>query len=162
MLNTIKDLDRNREIYPTKKSSLLPLLYTIQQRDGYITPEGIREVAAECGCSPAYAQSVASFYTMYFKEKVGKNIIAVCTNISCALCEGDELLRMLENLLEIKAGETTPDNSITLLEVECLGSCGTAPVAMINENYEENLTIEKVTKIVEELKETAAKKEEDE
>ncbi len=156
MLNTVKDLERSQKIYPTKQSSILPLLYNIQQRDGHITPEGITEVAKACDASPAYVQSVASFYTMYFKKPVGKNIFAICTNISCALCEGDELLRLLEKLLGIKAGETTKDGLITLLEVECLGSCGTAPVAMVNENYEENLTIEKVTKIIEGIMEQSA------
>jgi len=146
-----KNLERARKLYPSQESLILPLLYKMQERDGYVTPEAMQEIADETGATPAFVQSVASFYTMYFKKKVGKNVIAVCTNISCELCKGDELLKALRSLLSVENGGTTKDEKITLLEVECLGSCGTAPVVQVNNDYIENATFEGMVKIVEDL-----------
>ncbi len=89
---------------------------------------------------------------MLYKKPLGKYVIQVCTNISCLLCNSEQILSHLEKRLGIKPGETTADNRYTLLEVECLASCDTAPVAQINDDYHENLTVEKIDQILEILK----------
>jgi len=101
--------------------------------------------------SPNEVYEVASFYTMLYKGPVGRYVIQVCTNISCLLCNCEEIMAHLQKRLGIKPGETTSDGKFTLLEVECLASCGTAPVVQINEDYHENLTVEKLDRILDSL-----------
>ncbi len=103
------------------------------------------------GMAPNEVYEVASFYTMLYKRPVGKYVIQVCTNISCLLCNSEEIMAHLQQRLGIKPGETTADRKFTLLEVECLASCGTAPVVQINEDYHENLTVEKLDRILDAL-----------
>jgi NADH:ubiquinone oxidoreductase subunit E len=98
--------------------------------------------------SPALVASVASFYTMLNREPVGRHLIQVCTNISCSLLGAEHLLEYISRKLGIQPGETTPDGEFTLLEVECLGSCGTAPMMQVNDRYYENLTEEKADQIL--------------
>jgi len=94
---------------------------------------------------------VVSFYTMFNREPVGENLIQVCTNISCSLLSAEHIVEYIKNKLGIDVGETTPDNKFTLVTVECLGSCGTAPMMQINDTYYENLTEEKIDRILEKL-----------
>jgi NADH-quinone oxidoreductase E subunit len=101
--------------------------------------------------SPAYVGAVASFYTMFNKEPVGKFHVQVCTNLSCILLGAEHIVECLEKKLGIGLGQTSPDKRFTLSEVECLGSCGTAPVAQINDDYYENLTPEGVVRLIDEL-----------
>jgi NADH-quinone oxidoreductase subunit E len=101
---------------------------------------------------PNEVYEVASFYTMLYKKPVGKYVIQVCTNISCLLCNCEEIMAHLEKRLGIRPGETTSDQRFTLMEAECLASCGTAPVAQINEDYYESLTPEKMDRILDSMK----------
>jgi NADH-quinone oxidoreductase E subunit len=137
--------------YPQARSALIPSLHLAQAEAGYLSPEIIREVAKIFRLSPNEVYEVASFYTMLFKKPVGKYVIQVCTNISCLLCNCEEIMAHLQKRLGIKPGETTPDRKFTLMEVECLASCGTAPVVQINEDYHENLTVEKLDRILDSL-----------
>jgi len=146
-----KNFERSKGLYPTKQSLILPLLYEAQEQDGYVTKEAMKRIAEETEVSPAFVESVASFYTMYFKKKAGTNIIAVCTNISCELCKGSEIIELIKGVLKIDIGGTTENGLFTLLEVECLGSCGTAPVVQVNNEYVENATFEKIAKIIEKI-----------
>jgi NADH-quinone oxidoreductase E subunit len=100
---------------------------------------------------PTEVASVASFYTMFNRQPVGENLIQVCTNISCSLLGAEHIVEYLKDKLGIDVGETTPDNKFTLAIVECLGSCGTAPMMQINDTYYESLTEEKIDQILEEL-----------
>ncbi|MBI5180105.1 MAG: NAD(P)H-dependent oxidoreductase subunit E, partial [Nitrospirae bacterium] len=95
---------------------------------------------------------VATYYTMYKTKPTGRHLIQVCTNLSCSLLGADHIVKYLENRLGIKVGETTPDNRLTLITVECLGSCGTAPMMQVDDTYYENLTEEGINRILEELK----------
>jgi len=138
--------------YPQPRSALIPSLQMAQAEAGYLTPEVILEVSEIFGLSPGEVSEVASFYTMLFKAPVGRYVIQVCTNISCLLCNSESIMAHLQERLGIKPGETTPDKKFTLFEVECLASCGTAPVAQINDEYHENLTTEKLDRILDSLK----------
>ena len=138
--------------YPHPRSALIPSLQLAQGEIGYLAPEAIREIADLFGLTPSEVLEVATFYTMLYKKPVGKYVIQVCTNISCLLCNSEQILSHLEKRLGIKPGETTPDKMYTLLEVECLASCDTAPVVQINDDYHESLTVEKIDRILEILK----------
>ncbi len=134
--------------YPQKEAALLPALYLAQREFGHLSNEALRYVAQRLDLPPARVYGVATFYTMYNKEPVGKYLIQVCTNICCSLMGGDHVFHYISKKLGIKEGETTTDNKFTLMRVECLGACGNAPVMQINDKYYENLTKEKVDRII--------------
>ena len=137
--------------YPRARSALIPSLHAVQAETGYLTKEAVAEVADIFHLSPNEVWEVVSFYTMFYRKPVGKYVLQVCTNISCMLCDSTEILQHLQKRLQIKTGETTPDGKFTLLEVECLASCGTSPVVQINDDYHENLTTEKLDQILDGL-----------
>ncbi len=138
--------------YPHPNSALLPALALAQKEAGWLSPEALEEVADVMGLSPAHVGSVASFYTMFNRRPVGKYLVQVCTNISCSLLGAEHIVEHLKRRLGIEVGQTTTDGMFTLLEVECLGSCGTAPMMQVNDVYYENLTEERVDQILEELR----------
>jgi NADH-quinone oxidoreductase subunit E len=138
--------------YPTKRAAILPTFWLAQEEFGYLSPEVMEYVAQLLDLSPAYVAAVASFYTMFDKEPRGKFHLQVCTNLSCVLLGAERIVACLEKKLGIALGETTPDGKFSLSEVECLGSCGTAPVLQLNSGeYYENLTPESVVQLVDEL-----------
>jgi len=147
-----KEFSELLQKYPSKRSALLPALYIVQRELGYLTPEGIEYVADLIGLTPAQVTEVASFYTMLFRKPVGKNVLWVCHNLSCTLNGAEEVIRHLEQKLGVKIGETTPDGKFTLLRQECLASCDTAPVMQVNDDYEENLTLQRVDELIEKLR----------
>lgn len=137
-----------KDKYPQRKTAILPALHIILDEIGYINQEILNDIAEAVELSPLEVSQTASFYTYFPKEGVGKYHIQVCTNISCTLLGAEGLLEYLEKKLGIKPGETTTDGMFTLSTVECLGSCGTAPMMQINQEYYENLTKQKVDKII--------------
>jgi NADH-quinone oxidoreductase E subunit len=138
--------------YPQAKSALLPALHLAQrEHDGWLSDEVMAEVAQVMGLPPAEVRSVASFYTLFNRRPVGKHLVQVCTNIACSLLGAEHIVEHLKRKLGIEVGETTPDGLFTLLEVECLGSCGTAPMMQVNDTYYESLTVERVDEILSEL-----------
>jgi NADH-quinone oxidoreductase subunit E len=137
--------------YPVRRAAILPTLWLAQEEFGYISPEVTVYVAELLGLSPAFVGSVASFYTMFYKRPMGAFHVQVCTNLSCALVGADRILQCLERRLGITVGETTPDGAFSLSEVECLASCGTAPMMQINDDYWENLTPERTVEIIDRL-----------
>jgi NADH-quinone oxidoreductase subunit E len=144
-------IEQFREEYPDPRSALLTALHVAQREHGWLSSEVMRDVAEVMELPPTEVASVASFYTMFNRQPVGENLIQVCTNISCSLLGAEHIVEYLKNKLDIDVGETTPDNKFTLVTVECLGSCGTAPMMQINDTYYENLTEEKIDRILEEL-----------
>jgi NADH-quinone oxidoreductase E subunit len=140
--------------YPVKRSAILPALWIAQREYGYLSEEAMRSVAGLLEMNPTQVYEVATFYTMYFLKPPGKFVIQVCRTLSCALCGALEIIHHIEKKLGIKEGETTPDGLFSLKTVECVASCGTAPVMQINEQYYENLKPEKVDRILEELTNT--------
>ena len=145
----IKDI---RKRYATARSCIMPSLYIIQKEYGYITEVGMREIAKILGVKPVLVFEVSTFYTMYNKKPVGRYHVQVCTNISCSIMNGEHIVDVISRKLGVKVKETTPDKKFTLSTVECLGSCGTAPMMQINDKYYENLNDAKVEEILNSLK----------
>ncbi|MDH3216999.1 MAG: NAD(P)H-dependent oxidoreductase subunit E [Candidatus Krumholzibacteria bacterium] len=135
--------------YPTKMAVLLPALWLCQKQNGHLTDEILEYVAGRLDLSPVHVYSVVEFYTMYHRRPPGKYHLQLCRTLSCTLCGCEELREHLAKRLGIAPGEKTRDGLFSLEEVECLGSCGTAPVMRVNEVYCENLNLEKVDKIIE-------------
>lgn len=127
--------------YPTKRAVLMPALHLVQHKYNWIPPQALQEVAEFLEVAPAEAQDTASFYEEYWLKPKGKYLLQVCHSLTCELCGGSDLSRHLQAKLDIAVGETTPDGRFTLVELECLGSCGTAPVVLINEVLLENVTL---------------------
>ena len=136
--------------YPDKKSATLPLLHLAQSENLYISGAVINTVADLVDCHPAVVMDCVSFYTMLYTKPQGRHIIQVCQTLSCSLNGADSLVDHVTDKYGIKPGETTEDGRFTLMKVECLGSCGTAPVVQINKEYHEGLS----QKLFDELLET--------
>ena len=136
--------------YPDKRSATLPLLHLAQSEKGYISGAVINTVAGLVDCHPAVVMDCVSFYTMLYTKPQGRHIIQVCQTLSCSLNGADALVDQVTDKYGIKPGETTEDGRFTLMKVECLGSCGTAPVVQINKEYHEGLS----QKLIDELLET--------
>jgi len=119
--------------------------------DGWLPEAAFDEVAAVMDLPTAHVAATATFYTMLNKKPVGRHLVQVCTNIACSLLGAEHLVEHISSKLGIAVGQTTPDGKFTLLEVECLGSCGTAPVMQIDDRYYEDLTGEKIDRILSEL-----------
>ncbi|TFG78380.1 MAG: NADH-quinone oxidoreductase subunit NuoE [Thermodesulfobacteriales bacterium] len=137
----------------TKRSALIPVLREIQNEYGYLSAQSMEEAATMLEISPSSVQNVATFYTMFFTEPAGKHIVWVCRTLSCALRGAEHVEHYMCDKLGIKTGETTPDGKITLMEAECLASCGTAPVMLVDNTLEENLTKARVDQVIQELRE---------
>ena len=147
-----EEMDKLVPRYPNRVALLLPALHQAQDETRWLSPEVLAEIGAYIGIHPAQVREVASFYTMYNLNPVGKYHIKVCTNVACCLRGGDELVEHVEKKYGIKCGETTRDKKFTLMEEECLGACGTAPAMMLNDDYHENLDIKKLDQLLEGLK----------
>ena len=135
----------------TKRSALIPVLREIQNEYGYLSAESMEDAAKMLEISPASVQNVATFYTMFFTEPAGKHVVWVCRTLSCALRGAEHVEHYMCDKLGVKTGETTPDGKITLMEAECLASCGTAPVMLVDDTLEENLTKARVDQVIDEL-----------
>jgi NADH-quinone oxidoreductase subunit E len=137
--------------YPDRQSALLPLLTLTQRQERWVSPEAMVEIGRRLDLSPAYVQSVASFYTMYHAEKVGRYLILFCINISCQLNGSDELLNYTAKKLNISVGETTSDERFSLHREECLAACTGAPMMRVNDTFYERLTPERIDEIIDSL-----------
>lgn len=142
--------------YPDRRSALIPALYLLQEQEGYISPEGMQALANHFGLSAMAVYEVATFYTMLRLKPVGHHHIQVCTNISCSLLGGQHAAQYIAKKLGITVGGDTPDGAFSLSTVECLGSCGTAPMMQVNDIYYESLTRAKIDAILDELKDKKA------
>lgn len=134
--------------YPYKEPALLPVLHLAQQEFGYLSLDVLRYVAELLELPPARVAGVATFYPMYHLKPVGKYLIHVCATLSCALLGAVSIVGYLEEKLGVKAGESTPDGRFTLLKVECVASCGTAPVIMLNETLIHKVTKDKLDDVL--------------
>lgn len=137
-----QEIEKIFQAYPTREAALLPLLHLAQKALGYIDDETMEILAEMTGVTPAKVKGVMSFYTMYHPKPCGKTHIRVCTNISCMLRGGYEVLNFLKEKLNISPGEVTSDQRFSLEEVECLGACDQAPVIMVNDHYQGPVTFE--------------------
>ncbi|MGE5700497.1 MAG: NADH-quinone oxidoreductase subunit NuoE [Deltaproteobacteria bacterium] len=146
-----RELEAILSRYPDKEAAILPALHLAQREFGYVSDEAIVYVAGLLGFTPARIEGVATFYTMYNRKPVGKYHVQVCRNISCSLMGAEHLIEHVSRKLGIRPGETTPDGRFTLSKAECLGSCGTAPVMQVNDDYHEELTEEKIDALLDRL-----------
>jgi NADH-quinone oxidoreductase E subunit len=138
--------------YPDKRSLTLPALRFAQEEHGWLPPEALREVADVLDLTPGYCQAVASFYDMFHLEPVGRHMLEVCTNLSCALVGAQRVVEAFEEALGVRAGETTEDGEVTFRAVECLGGCGYAPVVAVDCRYRHHVAPEDAAGIVEEIR----------
>jgi NADH-quinone oxidoreductase E subunit len=148
----IKRINKEIAKYPLKKPAVMATLYIAQEQNGYISNEVIKEVASLLDMTAEEVLGVVTFYTMYYQKPMGKHHIQVCTNVSCMLRGGYDIWNQVKDKLGIDNMGVTGDQKFSLEEVECMGSCGTAPMIAVNEDYFENLTKEKVEEIINTLK----------
>jgi len=147
-----KKFEETLKRYPQKKAALLPVLWLVQEQQGWISPESMEYLAKLLDVTPAFVYETATFYTMYNKKPIGKHHIQVCNSVCCCLRGSEETVNTLKKKLGIEVGESTPDGKFHLSTVECLGSCGTAPMMQIGNDYYEDLNEAKIAKILESLK----------
>jgi len=138
--------------YPVKRSAIVPLLMFAQDDEGYVTEEAIQEIARRVGVRPIEVIEDIGYYSMLHRHPIGRYNIQVCTNISCMLRGGEQILEHCSKKLGIGHKQTTPDGHFSLEEVECLGACCGAPAMQVNYDYHENLTPEKIDQLIDELK----------
>ncbi|MBI3586680.1 MAG: NADH-quinone oxidoreductase subunit NuoE [Ignavibacteriales bacterium] len=147
----LKKIEELKKKYPTTQALVLPVLWMAQEQFGHISNDTMKYVAQLLNVPYGHILGVVTFYTMYHSKPIGKHHIEVCTNVSCMLRGSAKIVEHLEHRLGVEIGQTSPDMKWTLSEVECMGSCGTAPMFAIGEEYYENLSTEKVDKILSEL-----------
>jgi NADH-quinone oxidoreductase subunit E len=146
---------RVREIaerFPESRSAIIPALRLAQEENGgWLSTQSFERVGAALGLTPGYCQAVASFYDMFHLEPVGRHLVEVCTNLSCALAGAQQVVDVFESELGVAPGETTADGEVTLRTAECLGGCGYATVVAVDNRYRQDVKPEDVPAIVEEL-----------
>jgi NADH-quinone oxidoreductase E subunit len=150
--DNLRKVEEIKKRYPKPMAALLPVLWLAQEQFGWISEEVMHYVAGLLDLPFNHVLGVVTFYTMYNQQPVGKFHIQFCANISCMLRGSDNLIEHLEHKLGVKVGETTPDSMFTLSEVECLGSCGTAPMMQVNNDYYDDLTKEKLDNLIDEFR----------
>lgn len=147
------EIQELRARYPEDRSAVLPALRLAQERHGgWLPPEAFREVAEALELTPAYCQSVASFYDMFHLEPVGRHVVEVCTNVSCALVGAQQVLEAFQRELGVHPGETTEDGEVTLRALECAGGCGWGTVVVVDGRYRERIRVEDVPGLVQEVR----------
>lgn len=152
-------LDEILTRYPPdrKRSAVLAALYLVQEQQGYLTASSMRHIAPLLDLTPAEVEDVASYYVMFFREKVGRHVIQVCRTLSCALAGAERVTEALSDALHIAPGQTDPSGTFTLLEFECLGACDRAPVVMVdNEHWYEQVTPDRCQALIDDLRTNGA------
>jgi NADH-quinone oxidoreductase E subunit len=149
-------IDEIRQVaaqYPIARSAVLPALRIAQERHGgWLPPEAFEEVGEALDLTPAYCKAVASFYDMFHLEPVGRHLVEICTNVSCALVGAQQVVEAFEGELGVRPGETTEDGEVTLRTIECAGGCGWGTVVVVDHRYREPVRAEDVPAIVRELR----------
>ena len=139
--------------YPDKRSAVMPALHLAQHEVGWLPDEAIQDVADLLGLTTTEVNSVATFYTMFARQKPGEHTVFFCTDLPCALRGAEEMMEHIEHKLDCQAGQTSADGKITLRDAECLGGCNHAPVMLIDgKEHAQDLTNEKIDEILERLK----------
>jgi NADH-quinone oxidoreductase subunit E len=146
-----KIVDELLNRYPTKRATCLPVLHLCQRQAGWVSPEVIDYVAKRLDLATSDVKGVVTFYTMYHQQPVAPNVIWVCRTLSCDLRGGRAIQKHLEKRLGCGVGGTSKDGKFTLKTAECLAACGHAPMAQINNDFHENLSIEKLDAIIDEI-----------
>jgi NADH-quinone oxidoreductase subunit E len=138
--------------YERSQGATLPALHMIQHEYGWVPPQAMMEIAEFLGLKPADVIDAASFYEEYWMKPRGEHLIAVCRSIACEFCDHKAVTQACKDRLGIEVGETTDDGKFTLIEIECLGSCGTAPAVLVDEKLHENVTPQGMVKAIDEVR----------
>ena len=149
---TLAEIEAAIPKYPEKQSAVMPLLHAIQKDQGTLTDEAAEWVAQKLGIEPINVLSVITFYPYFRRHKVGKRHIRVCRTLSCAMAGGAKVCEKMLAEFDTKLNEISPDGEVTIEFAECLASCGSAPVMLVDEDLHENLTVEKAKEICDKLK----------
>jgi len=146
-------IQEERAKYPSDaQSAVLPALRLAQEEHGWLSPEVLREVADALEVTPAYCESIATFYDQFHTAPVGKHLVEVCTNVSCAVVGAQQVVEAFEHELGCHAGETSADGKVTLRTIECLGGCGWGTIVSVDHHYRTKVSADDVPAIVEELR----------
>lgn len=148
----LQEVQKHISKYPEKKAAIMPVLWMAQKKWGWLSLEVMTYVGQLLDLPLAHVEGVASFYTMYFKKPMGKYHVQVCTNVSCMLRKGDVIYKHVSEKLGLKHNQCSEDGLFSLEEVECMGACGGAPMVAINEDFYENIDIQKVDDLLLTLK----------
>ncbi|MFP4527147.1 MAG: NADH-quinone oxidoreductase subunit NuoE [Candidatus Kapaibacterium sp.] len=148
----LEKIDSIKKKYPESQAAIMPVLWMAQKKFGWLSKDVMKYCAELLGLSVAHVEGVATFYTMYFKKPMGRYHIQVCTNVSCMLNLGEEIFHHVSERLGVGHNEVSDDGVFSLEEVECMGACGGAPMIAINEDYYENVDINKVDELIDSLK----------
>lgn len=152
MLKTLKDrtadIEKIAAKYPSRRSAMLPVLWMVQEQEGWISQESMEEVGEVIGCTTAEVYEVVSFYTMFQQKPVGRTHLALCDTLSCAICGAMEVAEYLKEKHGIEKNKVTADGRFSLEYVECIGACSIAPAMLVNDRLEGNLTPEKIDSII--------------
>ena len=144
----IKEIREIRTKYPTARAALLPAVYIAQREAGWLSPEAYEEVSDILGVPRAIARGVGTFYAMYKQAPMGRNIVQLCTNVSCMILGAEKLVDFLKNRYGLEPGGTTADGTFSLVIMECIGACGTAPAMLVNDDFYENLSEKYIEEIL--------------
>lgn len=148
----IKEIDEIRAKYPDRKSALLPSLYIAQREFGWLSQEAMTCVASTLNLPEAFVRGTASFYSMFRHKPVGRHVIQLCTNVSCMILGAEKLMDFLKNKYGVEPNATSEDGRFSLVEMECIGACGTAPAMLVDTDFYENLTEKSIEEILEKYK----------
>jgi NADH-quinone oxidoreductase subunit E len=148
----LQEIAELQKRYPQPMASLLPVLWRLQEKRGWLDDEAMEEAAAVCQVSKSHVQGVVSFYTMFFDKPMGKYHVQVCTNVSCMLRGGEKLLDEMKNKLGIQNLEHTADGIFSLEETECMGACGGAPMMAVNETFFEMVENTEATEVIDHIR----------
>lgn len=146
-----KEIEKLRKRYPESRSLVLPLMWMLQKRDGYISDDAVHLIAGELDIPPIWVEEVRSWYSMFSRDKEGTFVLEICNNLSCSLMGSQDIIDYICDKLKIKVGETTKDGTFTVKTAECLGSCGTGPMMQVGDMYYEMLDEKKVDEILDSL-----------
>ncbi len=148
----IKEIDEIRVKYPDRKSALLPALYIAQREFGWLSNEAMSCVSETLNLPEAFVRGTASFYSMFRHKEVGRHLIQLCTNVSCMILGAERLIDFLNTKYGIQKNGTSEDGRFSLVEMECIGACGTAPAMLVDTDFYEDLTEENIVGILEQYK----------
>ena len=148
----LKEIEEIKSKYPSRRSALLPALYVAQREFGWLSHEAMLSVSSALNLPEALVRGTASFYSMFRHKPVGRHIIQLCTNISCMILGSDKLVDLIKNKYGVPQNGTSEDGRFSLVIMECIGACGTAPAMLVNTDFHENLTEKSIEEILEKYK----------
>lgn len=145
---TLKELEEIKGKYPSARSALLPAIYLAQKEFGWLSSDAYESIAEALGVPKAIARGVGTFYAMYQHRPMGRNIVQLCTNVSCMILGAEKFVDFLKTQYGLEPGGTTADGRFSLVIMECIGACGTAPAMLVNDDFYENLTENYINEIL--------------